>query len=64
MNVHSSIYAIIRLLSPREITGFSDFPFGAIWGEEREGYEQVSRAHGAKLASYSCTWRTSVNGLG
>ncbi|XP_058194925.1 flavin-containing monooxygenase FMO GS-OX-like 9 [Rhododendron vialii] len=27
LNVHSSIYASLRLTSPREITGFTDFPF-------------------------------------
>lgn len=27
LNVHSSIYASLRLTSPRETTGFTDFPF-------------------------------------
>lgn len=34
LKVHSSIYASLRLISPREIMGFTDFPFGVKKGRD------------------------------
>ncbi|XP_057805115.1 flavin-containing monooxygenase FMO GS-OX-like 9 isoform X2 [Salvia miltiorrhiza] len=34
LKVHSSIYASLRLISPREIMGFTDFPFGGKKGRD------------------------------
>ncbi|KAH6799097.1 Flavin-binding monooxygenase family protein [Perilla frutescens var. frutescens] len=34
LKVHSSVYASLRLISPREIMGFTDFPFGAKKGRD------------------------------
>lgn len=34
MSIHSSVYASLRLTSPREIMGFSDFPFIAKKGRD------------------------------
>lgn len=34
LKVHSSIYASLRVMSPREIMGFSDFPFGGKKGRD------------------------------
>ncbi|XP_022885168.1 flavin-containing monooxygenase FMO GS-OX-like 9 [Olea europaea var. sylvestris] len=34
LKVHSSIYASLRLVSPREIMGFTDFPFGMKKGRD------------------------------
>lgn len=34
LKVHSSVYASLRLASPREIMGFTDFPFGVKKGRD------------------------------
>lgn len=34
LKVHSSVYASLRLISPREIMGYTDFPFGGKKGRD------------------------------
>lgn len=44
LKVHSSIYASLRLISPREIMGFSDFPFITKKGRDQRrfpGHEEL-----------------------
>ncbi|CAH9120944.1 unnamed protein product [Cuscuta epithymum] len=44
LKVHSSIYASLRLISPREIMGFSDFPFLTKKGRDQRrfpGHEEL-----------------------
>ncbi|XP_022998277.1 flavin-containing monooxygenase FMO GS-OX-like 9 [Cucurbita maxima] len=38
LNVHSSVYASLRIASPREIMGFSDFPFLVKKGRDTRRY--------------------------
>ncbi|RAL39112.1 hypothetical protein DM860_011598 [Cuscuta australis] len=44
LKVHSSVYASLRLISPREIMGFSDFPFVTKKGRDQRrfpGHEEL-----------------------
>lgn len=44
MKVHSSVYASLRVMSPREIMGFSDFPFVGKKGRDTRrfpGHEEI-----------------------
>lgn len=44
LNVHSSVYSSLRLATPREVLGFSDFPFTAKKGRDTRrfpGHEEL-----------------------
>lgn len=38
VKVHSSMYASVRLISPRETTGFTDFPFATMDGRDNRRF--------------------------